>query len=162
MSGVELFTIGGTTAGMAAGAGGVTTAGTTITLGDAFMAGGTLLTAGSTLAQAGTQADMLEAEAAEKRREGIRAEQLEREENERRLGAMRAQYGASGVQMEGTPLAVLEDSAATGERNALALRYGGANSARSRYAGAGALRSTGALGAGASLLKGGSEIIDRF
>lgn len=145
-----MFTIGGGAAG------------TTVTLGDALMVGGTVLSAGSAYAQAETQAGMLEAEAEEKKREGIRAEQLEREENERRLSSMRAQYGASGVQMEGTPLAVLEESAAIGERNALNLRYGGENSAKSRYAGAGALRSTGILGAGSSLLKGGAEVLDRF
>ena len=159
MSGVELFTIGG---GAIEAGTGLASAGIPVTLGDALLVGGTLLSAGSAYAQADTQAAMMEMEAEEKRREGIRAEELEREENERRLASMRAQYGASGVQLEGTPLTVLEESAAAGERNALALRYGGAASAASRYAGAGALRATGIIGAGASLLTGGSKVIDRL
>jgi len=132
--------------------------------GGSFAAGQTLLTVGTGLSgltgfmSANDQANALEAEAAEKQRAGILAEAAEREDNKRKLSSMRAKYGASGVKLEGTPLEVLEESAATGEANALALRYGGASSASSRRAGAGALRVTGGMSAGTSLLKGGAEI----
>lgn len=43
----------------------------------------------------------------------------------KQLGAMRAGYGASGIEVDGSALDVLEDSAATAERDALTIRYGG-------------------------------------
>lgn len=43
----------------------------------------------------------------------------------RRLGSIRAAYGASGVTMEGTPLDLLEDSAAQAELDAITTRYKG-------------------------------------
>src|SRR3972149_4814714 len=41
------------------------------------------------------------------------------------LSRQKALYGKSGVQMEGSPLLVMEDTAAQGEMDALAIRYGG-------------------------------------
>ncbi len=43
----------------------------------------------------------------------------------RQLGDMRASYGASGVQLDGSALDVLEDSAANAELDALTIRHGG-------------------------------------
>lgn len=48
-----------------------------------------------------------------------------RRENRRLLGQMRAQYGASGITLEGSPLDVLEDTAAEGELEAQQKIYSG-------------------------------------
>lgn len=53
------------------------------------------------------------------------AEAAHRRDVSRRMGSIRAGFGASGVTLEGTPLEVLEDSAAMAELDALNIRYQG-------------------------------------
>lgn len=48
----------------------------------------------------------------------------------KQIGDARANYGASGVSLEGSPLDVLEESAATAELDALTVRYGGQQKAQ--------------------------------
>lgn len=50
---------------------------------------------------------------------------LQREKSEKILGATRAAYGASGVTLEGSPLDLLEESAANAELDNLNIRYKG-------------------------------------
>lgn len=77
----------------------------------------------------------------------------------RQIGSMVADYGASGVTMEGSPMAVIAESAANAELDALNIRYGGESKARNfkneatvlRYQG-GQARSAGYLGAAATLM----------
>ena len=52
-------------------------------------------------------------------------EENQRVEAKKILGSARANYGASGVTMEGSPLDVLESSARNAELDALTIRYGG-------------------------------------
>ncbi len=52
-------------------------------------------------------------------------EEAQREKVKRLLSTQRAAYGKSGVDLTGSPLLVLEDTAAQGELDALAIRYGG-------------------------------------
>ena len=52
-------------------------------------------------------------------------ETIHREKVRKLLSSQRASYGAAGVDMAGSPLLVLEDTAAQGEMDALAIRYGG-------------------------------------
>lgn len=54
-----------------------------------------------------------------------------RRETRRRLSSIRAQYGAAGVQLTGSPLDVLEDSAIEGEQDAQRVEYEGRVAARS-------------------------------
>lgn len=71
-------------------------------------------------------AKMAEREAGYATDEARRQEQLQRRENSRLLSAQRSLYGKSGVLLtEGTPLAVLGDSAANGELAALEVRRQG-------------------------------------
>ena len=86
-------------------------------------------------------------------------ERQSRINSRRQLGEMRTGYGASGVNMEGSPMAVLAESAAAAEMDALNIKYGGESKAMNfrneaslnRYA-AGQARSAGYMGAASSLL----------
>jgi hypothetical protein len=88
-------------------------------------------------------------------------ERRKRREIKTTLSQQRAQYGLRGVELEGSPLEVLGETAGKGELDALAIRYGGdiaASTARSeaglyRLRGKAAMR-TGFLEAGSSLLAG--------
>jgi hypothetical protein len=86
---------------------------------------------------------------------------IHRDRVRRLISTQRALYGKSGVELTGSPLLVLEDTAAQGELDALAIRHGGSTSAaRSRSEGrlaamegrAGAIRGAGQ--AGSTLLSG--------
>lgn len=52
-------------------------------------------------------------------------------QNRRVIGGMRADYGASGITLEGSAMDVLEESAAAAEHDALNLRLGGLRKAES-------------------------------
>ena len=54
---------------------------------------------------------------------GKAEEMKQRREAYRRMGNMRAQYGAAGVNLSGTPLDILADSAMEEELDALTIRY---------------------------------------
>lgn len=91
-------------------------------------------------------------------------EQRQRIQARRKLGAMRAAYGASGISLEGSPLDVLEDSAAEAELDALTIRYKGEIGAMGYEAEAGAQRARAQnaktesyYNAGAALLTGASN-----
>ena len=87
-----------------------------------------------------------------------------REQVRRHMATMRAQYSASGVTMEGTPLMVMMDSAREAERDAQRIRYGGeleswayeGESGLQKMIGKQAYKA-GMVGAGTSLLSGASR-----
>lgn len=95
-------------------------------------------------------------------------EQAHRERVRKMISSQRAAYGGSGVDLEGSPLLVLEDTAGQGELDALAIRYGGSVDAAQHRAkgriygkqGTAALVSSG-ISAGSSLLSGGSKYYDK-
>lgn len=66
-----------------------------------------------------------EANARATRLQAAREEGKERFNTRLALGSIRAQYGASGVKMEGSAVDYLEHSAAIGEQNALDIRFRG-------------------------------------
>lgn len=77
------------------------------------------------------------------------------------IGDARAQIGASGIQLEGSPLDVLQKSASDAELDALTIRHGGAIRAQQFRSQAGLERAQGKnarvasyLSASANLLKG--------
>lgn len=92
-------------------------------------------------------------------------EQKQRNLSYKRLSAVRAGYGAAGVQIEGSPLDVLEESAASAELDALTIRHGGEvratafrqEAALERMRGRSETRA-GYLGAAGTLLTGGGQI----
>lgn len=88
-----------------------------------------------------------------------------RHEGEELKSVQRARYAKSGVTMTGTPLLVLEDTAAQIERDALAIRYGGSLEAARATSAASMARFTGKQArtasyyrAGGSLLTGASQV----
>lgn len=92
-------------------------------------------------------------------------EKRQRIKSKKELGAMRAAYGASGVQIDASALDVLEESAAAAEMDALNIRHGGQLRAigyRNEAAMAGyeaeASRRAGAFGAASAVLGGASKI----
>jgi len=87
-------------------------------------------------------------------------EQRHRESIRKLMSSQRALYGKSGLDMtEGSPLLVMEDTAAQGELDAMAIRYGGdIASARDRSA-ANLSRMQGAAAVTASYFQAGSTLL---
>jgi len=80
-------------------------------------------------------ADIQEQAAANAEAKAKYDEDRHRQSVEKLLSAQRALYGKSGLDMSGSPLLVMEDTAAQGELDALAIRYGGdVSAAQSRSA----------------------------
>ena len=127
-------------------------------------AGGTAVSADASRRAANTNADIQEQNAAAARAKSNYDEQRHRESVQKMLSTQRALYGKSGVDMSGSPLLVMEDTAAQGELDALAIRYGGdVASAQQRSAAnlsrmqASDYQTAGYLKAGSSLLSGASD-----
>ncbi len=129
--------------------------------------GGVISAIGS-LQQANAQAASAEynAKVAERNKRAVK-NQTESEiedrqvEHRRQLGSMRASYGASGLQMEGSPLDVLEDTATEQAFDISKIRYQGAMKAEG-YSEQAALykleaksaKTAGWIGAGSALIGG--------
>lgn len=97
-----------------------------------LMVAGGVMSAIGNVREANAQADALEYQA--KRNEEMAwqtkqqyadEEERERANNLQVLSSVRAQYGASGVTMEGTPTDYLEFQSAVAEENALKIRHEG-------------------------------------
>lgn len=102
------------------------------------------------------------------REQAAEEEQQVRIMGRKTLGSMRAAYGASGVSLEGSPLDVLAESAATMERDALNVRRAGERRAQGFEAEAsmenrkaGYAKTRGYLGAASNLLSGGGKALSR-
>jgi hypothetical protein len=115
-------------------------------------------------ASAKFNADMMSRNAQIARQQAAAEEEKHRRLTYMRQGAARAAYGASGVSIEGSPLDILEQSAAQEELDALNIRYRGEIGAQSSE-GQAALSSmsgdaamqAGYIGAGSSILLGASK-----
>jgi len=125
---------------------------------------GTVVSSDAQRRAANTNADIQEQNAAAARAKSSYDEQRHRESVQKMLSTQRALYGKSGVDMAGSPLLVMEDTAAQGELDALAIRYGGdVASAQQRSAAnlsrmqASDYQTAGYLKAGSSLLSGASD-----
>jgi len=94
----------------------------------------------SSITQGRDQADAIEAagqyNAALALQETAVAEERLRRDRERRLGALRAAIGGRGVQLTGSPLAILADQAAEAEEEALLVRFQGVQRAQAIQYGA--------------------------
>lgn len=129
-----------------------------------LMAGGQLFGAYSSAQSLKMQARMAEVQAAAAEQQAAESARRIRRQGRQQLGLMRAGIGASGINVEGSPLAVLQDSAVESELAALTAIYQGdlqatgfrmeAKQAKK------AARNTlvaGSIGAGASLLTAGND-----
>lgn len=144
--------------------------------GTALIVFSTLFTAGSALyqgQQAKKQADynasVAEADAAAAKQKAEYDEKMHRERVRRLLSSQRAAYGKSGVDLAGSPLLMLQDTAKEGELDALAIRYGGDVEASRNRSEANLLRmqgraarTSGYLQAGGTLLSGGAKAYGRY
>lgn len=128
--------------------------------------------AGTGVAVAGTiqsgraQAKMAEYNAQVAKREAQVAEQnaayeeaMHRKEGARLMATQRARYAKSGVTSSGSPLLVMEDTAAEIERDALAIRYGGNVAAANARSSATLSRLTGSQAKTASYYSAGSSLL---
>ena len=137
-----------------------------------LMVAGTLTQVAGQLNQAQSQAaaneynaKVAEQNASLARQQSIEQERQVRIQSRKQLGDIRSSYAASGVSIEGSPLDILEESAATAELDALTVRHGGEVKARAfeseaainRFS-AKQARIGGYLGAASTLLKGGSSV----
>ena len=86
-------------------------------------------------------------------------ETAHRAEIRRILSKQRAAYGRSGVDVSGSPLLVLEDTAMEGELDAMAIRYGGEVEAARKKSEASLLRQQGRNIRTASYFQAGSTLL---
>lgn len=136
-----------------------------------FMAAGGGLKAYSALRQGNAeyQAQEMNAQVNEQNAALAESQALEDERKQRLMtkkliGSMRANYGASGVTLEGSPMEVIEESAMQAELDALNIKHAGKaratqyrnQAALARYYGKEA-RTLGYLGAAGSLLGGAGD-----
>lgn len=133
--------------------------------GTAFQAVGAIRQASAESNAAKFNAQVAENNARIARQNAVENAARQRRENQRRLGAIRAGFGASGISLEGTPLDVLEDSAAEAELDALTIEHQGAleaagfsSSAALSRTRARSAKQAGFVKAGTALLTGGTEI----
>lgn len=122
-----------------------------------FAAAAAAATVGSALsarAEGKAEAAAAQYNAESSRQEAASRERVQRAESMRRLGAIRSQIGKSGATSAGTPLAVLAESAANAEIDALNTRYTGMREQALYGASARNARTMGNLRAGTSLLSG--------
>ena len=133
--------------------------------GGAFGLGATLSTLGTAASvfgaigqgKADASASQFNADAA--RQESASREAAQRAAAQRQLGSIRAGVSKSGATMEGTPLAVLSESAANAEIDALNTRYSGQREAALYESRGRNARTAGYLRAGTSLLTGASRYL---
>lgn len=133
-----------------------------LTFGEGVLIGSTVLDAFGGLAEASNKSAMSKAQAQLAEQNAARNEAAARRETARRLGAMKAAFGKSGVQMAGTPVEVLSETASEGELDALTERWSGQSEASILRRRADDEYTSGLIGAGTSLLSGGSKIYDRW
>jgi hypothetical protein len=128
-------------------------------------AAGTTMSAISASNAAKYNADVAEQNAIAERNRAQYEENAHRRNVQKLLSAQRALYGKANVEMEGSPLLVMEDTAGQGELDALAIRFGGDIAAAkqrsaanlARMQGSSALTS-GYVSAGTSLLTSASKV----
>ena len=86
-------------------------------------------------------------------------EEMHRERIRKTLSTIRSLYGKSGVDMTGTPLLALEETAAQGEMDALAIRYGGDVAAARQRSEAALLKMQGKVASTSSYFQAGSTLL---
>lgn len=88
-----------------------------------FQIVGTLISGAAEANAAEYNAEVNAQNASSTRQQGVAAVQRQRREGERALGSIRANYGASGITMDGSPMDVFAASAAEAELDARNVAY---------------------------------------
>lgn len=120
---------------------------------------GAMSQAASARSAAKYNASIAERNAVVARQQAAVNEDAQRRAAYRALGRMRAGYGAAGVTVEGSPLDVLEDSAAEAELDALNIRYKGELTAMGYQDEATLQRMRGKAAMTAGIFKAGSALL---
>lgn len=157
--GTVLFTVGATEVTLGAVATAASIAGTAVSVMSAMNQGAAMQK------QAEYNAQVAERQALAARQAASLEEERHRDKTRKLLSSQRAAIAASGLDLEGSPLAVMEETAAEAELDALLIRHSGnmselqakSQAAADRLAGRTA-RIQGYYGAGASLLNGVSAL----
>ena len=89
-------------------------------------------------------------------------ENIQRQKIRTLMSKQQALYGASGVDMAGSPLLVMEDTAAKGELDALAIRYSGEIAARQARSQAEQFRQQGDSAMLGGFFKAGSSLLGGY
>lgn len=159
MTGVELFAI------PAALGGGSFTVGSAMSLlGTAFSAISAIQQGNAAKASGDYNAALYERNAQIAQQQSAADETRQRRLATMRAGANRAAVGASGIQVDGSPLDILESNAAQEELDALMIRWNGQNAADSARASGALARAqgenaqrSGYMQAGSAILLGGAK-----
>ena len=170
MSGIELIsaaTMASATGSATAGAFTLGNLGTVASIiGTAFSAIGGIQQGKAASNAATYNAQIAERNAIIARQQAAADEQRQRRMGVLRLGAARAAYGEAGVELEGSPLDILEQSAAQEELDALTIRYkgelrgmGAESEAALNRAQAPSLLTQGYMKAGSAVLLGGAQAL---
>ncbi len=125
----------------------------------AVSAGGALYQGEQQRKAASENADIAERAALAEKNAAAYNEELHRERVRKILSTQRALYGKSGLDMSGSPLLVMEDTAAQGELDALAIRYGGDVAAAKERSIANLSRMQGSAAATSSYFSAGSTLL---
>ena len=141
---------------MGASAGTVATMGT---VGSVLSTVGTVVGAVGAIQGGKADASAAQFNADAARREAASKEAAQRAQAQRQLGSIRAGVSKSGATMEGTPLAVLSESAANAEIDALNTQYSGQREAALYESRGRNARTAGYLRAGTSLLTGAGRYL---
>ncbi len=104
------------------------------------------------IAQGNAEAKSLNRQANQREADANEEADRRRRDARRIIGQNRANIGASGISLEGSPLEVLADNAAEGELDARTAIVAGARDAANLRSRASAARSSGFIGAGSALL----------
>lgn len=125
----------------------------------AMAAGGAVYAGDQQRKAANMNADIAEQNAIAERNKAAYDENIHRESVRKLLSSQRALYGKSGVDMTGSPLLVMEDTAGQGELDALAIRYGGDIAAAKQRSSANLSRMQGKSAQTASYFQAGSTLL---
>lgn len=118
------------------------------------------IASGSAQARASeANAQISEQNASLERRRSAEEERLFRRDLVRLKGSQATGFASSGVTLEGTPLLVLAETAAEGEKEALAIRTGGAVASNRQLLQASSDRSTGKSARQAGFITGGGTLL---
>jgi hypothetical protein len=157
MAFLPALALGSAATGTAAATAGLFGAGGSFALGTTLGTIGTAVSAVSALSAGRAESGAAQFNADAARQEAASREAAQRAQAQRQLGSIRAGVAKSGARMEGTPLAVLSESAANAEIDALNTRYSGQREGALYDSRARNARTAGYMRAGTSLLTGAAR-----